>query len=68
MKRCPSCDMIYDTERAACPGCDFSPIIIGGFPSYAPALNESYHGFRQEFFSDLALLEESNFWFISRND
>jgi len=44
------------------------PTYIDGFEAFAPELAATSEGFREEFFLELAGLEEGNFWFRSRNE
>lgn len=67
MKRCLSCSTLYSTPTCHCPHCQFGSESIDGFDSYAPALAYEGGGFKSDYFSDLARLEENNFWFQSRN-
>lgn len=67
MKRCLSCDARYAHSTRNCPSCDFAPALIDGFDSYAPDFANDGGGFKSNYFSELARLEEDNFWFQSRN-
>lgn len=67
MKRCLSCSTLYATSTGHCPHCQFTPALINGFDSYAPAFAYESGGFKSDYFSELARLEENNFWFQSRN-
>lgn len=67
MKRCLSCDARYSSSIQNCAGCGFAPALIDGFDSYAPNLALEGGGFKSTYFSELARLEEANFWFRSRN-
>lgn len=64
---CPSCSAINSDLKAACPKCGFLPKIINGFCAFAPNLANDGGGFKSSYFSKLAQLEETNFWFRSRN-
>ncbi len=64
---CPKCETIYFSDNLFCPDCRFSPSEIEGFRAWAPELTRASAGFKAEFFSDLAALEATNFWFRSRN-
>jgi SAM-dependent methyltransferase len=50
-----------------CPSCRLSPVLIDGFDSYAPSFANEGGGFKATYFSQLARLEQVNFWFRSRN-
>jgi SAM-dependent methyltransferase len=67
MKRCLSCDARYASSIRNCPSCGFAPTIVDGFDSYAPDFAHEGGGFKSNFFSKLACLEDANFWFRSRN-
>lgn len=67
MKRCLACNGYYGSADTLCPDCGFQPVLMEGFLSYAPGLAHGGGGFKAGYFSELAGLEESNFWFRSRN-
>ena len=67
MKRCLSCQSQHDASMTICPSCGFKPVLVDGFESYAPDFAHGGGGFKSSYFSDLARLEEANFWFRSRN-
>ena len=68
MRRCISCCVGYAYSMQICPGCGFVPIVIDGFDSYAPDFAHEGGGFKENYFSDLANLEDAHFWFLSRNE
>lgn len=68
MKRCLSCHTSYEAANQNCPRCGFRPAIVNGFEAYAPEFVREGGGFKESYFSDLAKLEDANFWFISRNN
>lgn len=68
MKTCYTCQKPISGSVTTCPSCGVVPEIINGFCSYAPELCLDDSGFKPNFFSELAQLEESNFWFRSRNN
>jgi SAM-dependent methyltransferase len=67
MKVCPSCSFRFEGMSWECPACSYQPVIIEGYPSFAPELAQDNDGFDFESFSKLFLLEARNFWFRSRN-
>ena len=67
MKRCFSCNARYASSVRNCPNCGYTPAVVDGFDSYAPDFAHDGGGFKSNYFSDLANLEEANFWFRSRN-
>jgi len=64
---CPDCSGALPDEKRACPKCGFSPVLIDGFPAWAPELAHGGGGFTVEAFSNLAGVEEGSFWFRARN-
>ncbi len=67
MIRCLSCKHLHTSSAGDCPVCGFGPAIVGGVKSYAPELAYGGGSFKSDYFSELARLEESNFWFRARN-
>lgn len=67
MKRCIACDKSYAYSLEKCPVCGAGPVIVDGFLAYAPELASSGSGFKSNYFSALARLEDGSFWFRSRN-
>jgi SAM-dependent methyltransferase len=67
MKRCLACNIRYASSIFDCPSCGFRPTHVDGFPAYAPDFAHGGGGFKTSFFSELARLEDGNFWFQSRN-
>ena len=55
------------TDEWRCPACGWRVDRIDGFPAFAPSLAKGNQGFRVGYFSELAGLEEKNFWFRGRN-
>jgi SAM-dependent methyltransferase len=68
MKRCLTCDISYDSSLSNCPNCDSSPDLIEGFDAYAKEFARAGGGFKAGYFSELARLEDTNFWFRARNE
>ncbi len=64
---CPSCSAINSNLKVACPKCGFLPEKVDGFYAFAPNLAHNGGGFKSTYFSELARLEDANFWFCSRN-
>lgn len=67
MKICLNCDTQFPTSNSSCPTCSWKPVFINGFNAYAPCYEEQNAGFKSCYFSELARLEENNFWFRGRN-
>ena len=63
---CPRCCMCLE-DNWACPNCHWEAVKLDGYLAFAPTLAQNNTGFRPEYFTDLAVLEEKNFWFRSRN-
>lgn len=67
MKRCLACDEHFEASLMNCPACGAVPALVDGFCAYAPEYSHGGGGFKAHYFSELAQLEETNFWFRSRN-
>ena len=67
MKRCLACNAHYPSSIVDCPTCGVGPTLVDGFYAYAPEFAHGGGGFKSDHFSALFCLEESNFWFRSRN-
>ncbi|HQT27635.1 MAG TPA: hypothetical protein PLK99_13760, partial [Burkholderiales bacterium] len=65
MKLCPECGK--EAEGWECPSCGWKVETIEGFPAFAPSFAIENEGFKAGYFSELASLEEKNFWFRARN-
>lgn len=66
MRLCLSCGSSYPSLIQSCQNCGYVPIVVEGFD--APDLAHESSGFKSNYFSDLADLEDANFWFQSRNN
>lgn len=67
MKRCFACNVNFRSSLIDCPNCGVGPVLSDGFRAYAPEFAYGGGGFKSTYFSDLAGLEKTNFWFQSRN-
>ena len=67
MKRCLACNAYYVSSIVDCPTCGVGPALVDGFRAYAPEFAHGGGGFKSSYFSELARLEEANFWFRFRN-
>ena len=67
MKRCLQCNTKYSPDLPECRICGFAPSTLNGFRSFSPECAKTGSGFKPSYFSELANLEENNFWFRSRN-
>jgi SAM-dependent methyltransferase len=68
MRCCLSCYVQFPSCMQKCPSCGHTPALVDGFDSYAPDFAHESSGFKSNYFSDLANLEDANFWFQSRNN
>lgn len=67
MKRCLACDNTFESNKIACPACDFRPELIDGFEAYASDYANQGGGFKASYFAELAQHEAAHFWFQMRN-
>jgi SAM-dependent methyltransferase len=68
VKACVACGSTGCDDAWACPDCGHRPVIVDGFPAFAPDLATENAGFRPEFFAKLAAVEAGSWWFRARND
>lgn len=68
MKHCLVCNAQYSVSSKGCPNCGTISAVIDGFDAYAPDFAHGGGGFKASYFSELARLEEANFWFRARNE
>lgn len=67
MKVCIECSTKFKSEDWECPSCHKRPQVIHGNFAFAPLLAEHSNGFKDEYFEQLANLEDRNYWFRSRS-
>ena len=67
MKCCLACEYCFESERWDCPQCGRRPISRNGVLCFVDHPAVAGNGFKPEYFSKLARLEEGNFWFRARN-
>jgi len=67
MRRCLACDHSFSSNGKKCPSCLESPMVVDGFPTYAPEFALANEWFEPEFFERLFSLESRSFWFRARN-
>jgi len=67
MKRCRVCSSTYSSDDSICNVCGVKPEEKDGFPLFAPAFAYGGGGFKENYFADLAKVEEQHFWFRARN-
>ena len=68
MKVCLACGQRFEADNWRCPDCGKSPPLNNGYLSFLPDMAETNEGFNAGYFAQLVKLEESNFWFRSRNN
>ena len=64
---CLACGKSFKADEFYCPVCGHSPEVNDGHLTFSPELSAGYDGFEAKFFDRLAVLEDGNFWFESRN-
>jgi SAM-dependent methyltransferase len=64
---CSACGSDRYDDAWLCTDCGHRPMVIDGFPAFAPELASENSGFREDYFRALAALEADNFWFRARN-
>jgi SAM-dependent methyltransferase len=67
MKLCVACSSPFSAATWKCPACGAVPELVAGHLAFSPELASAGSGFKAEYFARLAKVEESNFWFRSRN-
>ncbi len=67
MKRCLACNAHFSSSITNCPTCGAGPAFVDYFCAYAPEFAHGGGGFKSIYFSELARLERTNFWFRFRN-
>jgi SAM-dependent methyltransferase len=67
MRACLKCAEAFLSEEWLCPICGYEPVRLNGIEAHASDCANGGGGFKSEYFSELAQLEESNFWFRARN-
>ena len=67
MKKCLSCSHHYDADVWKCPLCNATLSTSDGFVVFSPKLAFENSGFKASYFENLSIVEDSSFWFRSRN-
>ncbi|ROZ79125.1 trans-aconitate 2-methyltransferase [Ramlibacter sp. WS9] len=67
MKLCLRCHASFESSASRCPACGHAPSELDGFTAYSPEQAHHGGGFKAGYFSELAQLEDANFWFRGRN-
>lgn len=68
MKVCGQCGSSRCDEAWMCEDCGNRPAELDGFQAFAPGLATENTGFREDYFGELAKLEDDSFWFRARNE
>lgn len=68
MRICLECDTAFGGVSWRCPSCSWAPPETDGVPLFAPSDTGEGAGFSEDFFPELARLEEGHFWFEARNE
>ena len=68
MKRCLACDARFKSDDWTCPRCNYRPALHNGVFQFVEEPPDTRAGFKPEYFSRLAQIEELNFWFRARNE
>lgn len=66
MKICLQCHRSFSATDWKCPHCGGQPLVMDGFPCFAPHLSADT-GYKDAHFHELVELEARNFWFRARN-
>lgn len=68
MKICLKCAKVFSSDGWICPACGYEPVRLNDIEVHAPEFVNAGGGFKAVYFSELAQLESSNFWFQARNE
>jgi SAM-dependent methyltransferase len=68
MKRCFACEGRFESDDWICPRCGYRPALRDGIYQFAEEPLDAGAGFKPEYFTRLAGIEETNFWFRARNE
>ncbi len=68
MKRCLACEGRFDSDDWTCPRCGYCPALRNEIVQFAEGPPNDQAGFKPEYFTRLAGIEETSFWFRSRNE
>lgn len=66
--KCLTCNYLSELSFENCRSCSYPINVIDGIYSFSFDQTQNGDGFRVDFFSELAKLEENNFWFNARNN
>lgn len=68
MKRCLACEALFEGADWTCPKCGYQPALRDGIYQFTEGPPDAHAGFKPEYFTRLARIEEGNFWFRARNE
>ena len=68
MKRCLSCEALFESGDWTCPKCGYQPLLRDEMYQFTEEPPDAHAGFKPEYFARLAEIEKSNFWFRARNE
>ena len=67
MKRCLSCQHLFQSVEWRCPCCNKAPTLAGDIPLFAPELTDTDVNYDPGHFARIAAVQDNNFWFRSRS-
>lgn len=67
MRICVQCGAALGDETWTCAACGWAPPVVAGFLSFLDGAEPAEAGYDATFFAQLPPLEESHFWYRSRN-
>jgi SAM-dependent methyltransferase len=75
-RRCPACDLTQPVAQGdplwpsgwSCPSCGHEIAQVDGIQMFAPELADTVSGFDPTKFAALAAVEDTHFWFVTRNE
>jgi SAM-dependent methyltransferase len=68
MKRCLTCEALFEGADWKCPKCGHGPALRNEIYQFTEEPPDAQAGFKPEYFARLAEIEGSNFWFCARNE
>jgi len=67
MKVCLECSVEISGKNWECLKCGWSPLLTDGIYYFAPEISGTTESYDPEWYEELTILEENNFWFVARN-
>jgi SAM-dependent methyltransferase len=68
MKACLACGATFKSDNWTCWKCGYQPGLRDGIYQFTEDPLDNHAGFKPEYFTRLAQIEERNFWFRARNE